>query len=59
MKKNYLETFKTIVITILITAIVAFVLGIQYEDHQNSNIRAEAASIVKSVKVDVQPSPSK
>nr|DAK70241.1 MAG TPA: Protein of unknown function (DUF3139) [Caudoviricetes sp.] len=53
MKKFNIETIKTIVITILITAIIAFIGGMQYQKHQTEQVKAEAATIVKNVKVEV------
>jgi predicted negative regulator of RcsB-dependent stress response len=53
MKKLNIETIKTIIITILITAIVAFIGGMQYQKRQTEQVKTEAATIVKSVKVEV------
>lgn len=58
VKKNF-ETVKTVTIAVLITGIVAFILGMQYQAREDSTVKAEAASIVKSVKVDVQQVPVK
>lgn len=53
MKKFNIETIKTIIITILITGIIAFVGGMQYQKNQTEQVKAEAATIVKNVKVEV------
>ena len=53
MKKLNIETIKTIIITILITAIIAFVGGMYYQKHQTEQVKTEAATIVKNVKVEV------
>lgn len=53
MKKFNVETIKTIIITILITGIIAFVGGMQYQKNQTEQVKAEAATIVKNVKVEV------
>jgi predicted negative regulator of RcsB-dependent stress response len=53
MKKLNIETIKTIIITILITGIIAFVGGMQYQKNQTEQVKAEAATIVKNVKVEV------
>lgn len=53
MKKLNIETIKTIIITILITGIIAFIGGMQYQKNQTEQVKAEAATIVKNVKVEV------
>jgi hypothetical protein len=53
MKKFNIETIKTIIITILITGIIAFIGGMQYQKNQTEQVKAEAATIVKNVKVEV------
>ena len=53
MKKLNIETIKTIIITILITGIVAFIGGMYYQKNQTEQVKAEAATIVKNVKVEV------
>ena len=53
MKKLNIETIKTIVITILITAIIAFVGGMKYQKSQTEQVKSEAATIVKNVRVEV------
>lgn len=53
MKKLNIETIKTIIITILITGIVAFIGGMQYQKNQTEQVKTEAATIVKNVKVEV------
>lgn len=53
MKKLNIETIKTIIITILITTIIAFIGGMQYQKNQTEQVKAEAATIVKNVKVEV------
>ena len=50
MKKLNIET---IIITILITAIIAFISGMQYQKNQTEQVKTEAATIVKNVKVEV------
>lgn len=51
--KTKIETVKTIVITILVTAIIAFAGGMQYQRMQHDQMKSEAAAIVKNVKIDV------
>ena len=53
MKKLNIETIKTIIITILITGIIAFIGGMQYQKNQTEQVKTEAATIVKNVKVEV------
>lgn len=53
MKKFNIETIKTIIITILITGIIAFIGGMYYQKNQTEQVKAEAATIVKNVKVEV------
>nr|DAQ73348.1 MAG TPA: hypothetical protein [Caudoviricetes sp.] len=53
MKKLNIETIKTIVITILITGMIAFIGGMQYQKSQTEQVKSEAATIVKNVKVEV------
>lgn len=53
------ETIKTIVITILITAIGAFIAGMHYEASKTAQLKADAANLVKNVKVEVSQAPSK
>lgn len=53
MKKLNIETIKTIIITILITGIIAFIGGMQYQKNQTEQVKTEAAAIVKNVKVEV------
>lgn len=51
--KTKIETAKTIVITVLVTAIIAFAGGMQYQRMQHDQMKSEAAAIVKNVKIDV------
>jgi len=53
MKKLNIETIKTIVITILVTGMIAFIGGMQYQKSQTEQVKSEAATIVKNVKVEV------
>jgi hypothetical protein len=53
MKKPNIETIKTIVITILITGMIAFIGGMKYQKSQTEQVKSEAATIVKNVKVEV------
>jgi predicted negative regulator of RcsB-dependent stress response len=53
VKKFNIETIKTIIITILITGIIAFIGGMYYQKNQTEQVKAEAATIVKNVKVEV------
>nr|DAP16301.1 MAG TPA: hypothetical protein [Caudoviricetes sp.] len=48
--KNKIETIKTVVITVLITAIVAFIGGMQYQKVQHNQVKSEVSSIIKNVK---------
>lgn len=45
-QRSTIETIKTIVIAVLITAILAFVAGMKYQSHYTSQVKAEAKSIV-------------
>jgi len=40
-----IETFKTIVIAVLVTGILAFVGGMKYQAHVNVQVKTEAKSI--------------
>ena len=53
MKTSKIETIKTIVITILVTGMIAFIGGMQYQKSQTEQVKSEAATIVKNVKVEV------
>lgn len=46
--KNTIETVKTIVISVLVTAIVAFVGGMKFQDHQQAMVN-DAVKNVSSV----------
>lgn len=45
LTKERIETVKTIVITILLTAILAFVAGVKYQSHYTNQLKVEAKSI--------------
>lgn len=51
--KQYKEITKTILLTAFVTGTIAFIAGVQYQLIQAQNIKAEAATIVKNVKVEV------
>ena len=53
MKTSKIETIKTIVITILVTGMIAFIGGMQYQKSQTEQVKSEAATIVKNAKVEV------
>lgn len=55
MKKFDWKTIVTVTITLALVAshIAALLGGINYQKSQSEQVKAEAASIVKSVKVDV------
>ena len=55
MNNSRIETIKTIVLTALIAGIVAFIFGMHFEASNREKVAAEAANMVKSVKVEVQP----
>lgn len=55
MKNSKIETIKTIALTALIAGIAAFAFGMHFEASNRSKVTAEAANIVKSVQVEVQP----
>ena len=55
MNNSRIETIKTIVLTALIASIVAFIFGMHFEASNREKVAAEAANMVKSVKVEVQP----
>lgn len=44
------ETIKTIVIVALLTGIVAFISGMKYQQHVNSQVKTEARSLVSMSK---------
>lgn len=48
------ETIKTIVITVLVTAQVAFLAGIYYNQRQNDHIENKVNSAVSSLKAELQ-----
>lgn len=52
MKNINWETVKTVVIAILITAIVAFVLGMKYQRQYNNSVKAEAKELSSVVSRD-------
>lgn len=47
--KEAKETIKTIVITVLVTGIIAFVGGVQYEKTNSKQIEQSAQTLLKSV----------
>jgi len=49
------ETFKTVVITFLITANVAFLLGIKYQQIQTQNMQNEVQRQVQTLKAEETP----
>ena len=53
MLKNK-ETIKTIVITVLVTAQVAFLAGIYYNQRQNEHIETKVNSAVSELKAELQ-----
>lgn len=59
MKTSKIETIKTIVITALVTGIVAFIAGTIYANNIHNRVKSEAANIVRNVKVETQVQPSK
>ena len=56
--KDHKETIKTIAITILVTANLAFIGGVLYANHQNANIKHEVQSQISQLKDQLQ-SPQK
>lgn len=44
--QNVIETVKTIVIVALVTGILAFISGMKYQQHVNSQVKSEAKSLV-------------
>ena len=59
MKTSKIETIKTIVITALATGIIAFIAGTIYANNIHSQVKNEAANIVRNVKIETQVQPSK
>ena len=59
MKTSKIETIKTIVITALVTGIVAFIAGTIYANNIHNRVKSEAANIVRNVKIETQVQPSK
>lgn len=55
LNKNSIETFKTIVLTILITAAVAFPLGMNYQSQQQAKVDAATEKAVQSLKQETPP----
>lgn len=51
INKQAVETFKTVLIAILITAVVAFVAGMRYADQQNQKVKAAVDEVAKTVEV--------
>lgn len=49
-KKLNLETFKTVLIAILITGIIAFIAGIKYEQQAQAEIQAKVQESVTMLK---------
>lgn len=47
--KQSRETAKTVVISILITGIITFILGVQYQKHYTNAIRVETQVIETTV----------
>ena len=48
------EALKTIVITVLVTAQVAFIAGIYYNQLQNDHIETKVNSAVQQLKAELQ-----
>ena len=59
MKTSKIETIKTIVITALVTGIIAFIAGTIYANSIHNQVKSEAANIVRNVKIETQVQPSK
>ena len=59
MKTSKIETIKTVVITALVTGIIAFIAGTIYANNVHDRVKSEAANIVRNVKVEAQVQPSK
>lgn len=59
MKTSKIETIKTIVITALVTGIIAFIAGTIYASNIHDQVKNEAANIVRNVKIETQVQPSK
>ena len=52
ISKQSVETFKTVLIAILVTAVVAFVAGMRYADNQNAEVQAAVKEVVKAQVVE-------
>lgn len=48
MKKPDLETIKTIVISVLVTAIIAFIGGINYQSHQQTMVNDAVKNVAQN-----------
>ena len=48
INKQSVETFKTVVIAILITAVIAFVAGMRYADNQNNKVQAAVKEVAQT-----------
>lgn len=51
--KDHKETLKTIAITILVTANLAFFAGIWYSNQQQNHIKAEVNSQINQLKAEL------
>lgn len=49
INKQAVETFKTVLIAILVTAVVAFVAGMRYADNQNAKLEAAVKNVQAAV----------
>lgn len=48
------ETIKTIIITVLVTAQLAFLAGIYYNQKQNDHVETKVNSAVQQLKAELQ-----
>ncbi len=45
VKQTNIETVKTVIIAVLITAIIAFIAGIKYQANYSNSVKAEAKEL--------------
>ena len=48
INKTTVETVKTVLIAILVTAVVAFIAGMRYADNQNAKVQAAVKEVAKT-----------
>lgn len=51
ISKQSVETFKTVLIAVLVTAVIAFVAGMRYADQQQQKVQAAVEEVAKTAEV--------